>query len=189
MLQWIATVPQGYLRSVATVPFAGWTGSMLSTVHLPPVHPAIPTFHRINQRQDDIFAKKKNRHIFLINRENNNIKIKKIPLLGPLDVQFFRFSASSLAVILRQFALSPSYAADEQITQGLSPSWWGYKNEWKTYNRCNNLLGKILSLSATCRKQAHCTSLHRSCWRQICPQMNTAIITYMPWSWQWHLIA
>ena len=35
---------------------------------------------------------------------------------------FFRFSASSLAVILRQFALSPSYAADEQITQGLSPS-------------------------------------------------------------------
>ena len=35
---------------------------------------------------------------------------------------FFRFSASSLAVILRQFALSPSYAADEQITQGLSSS-------------------------------------------------------------------
>ena len=32
--------------------------------------------------------KKKIRHIFLINRENNNIKIKKIPLLGPLDVQF-----------------------------------------------------------------------------------------------------
>jgi len=32
---------------------------MYSTVHLPPVHPAVPTFRRMNWRQDDIFAKKK----------------------------------------------------------------------------------------------------------------------------------
>jgi len=56
------------------------TSGMYSTVHLPPVHPAVPTFRRMNWRQDDIFAKK-NQHIFLINRENNNIKIKKIRVI------------------------------------------------------------------------------------------------------------
>ena len=87
MLQWIATVPPFDLAlsryrdvEIRYSNFtAGSTGGMYSTVHLPPVHPAVPTFRRMNWRQDDIFAKKKFRHIFLINREKNNIKIKKTP--------------------------------------------------------------------------------------------------------------
>jgi hypothetical protein len=41
----------------------------------------------MNWRQDDIFANKKFRHIFLINREENNIKIKKIQMLASIDRQ------------------------------------------------------------------------------------------------------
>jgi len=43
----------------------------------------------MNWRQDDIFAKKKFRHIFLINREKNNIKIKKTlgRAIGPNGVR------------------------------------------------------------------------------------------------------
>ena len=76
MLQWIATVSPVDLARYSSLT-AGWTGGMYSTVHLPPVHLAVPTFRRMNWRQDDIFVKKKFRHIFLINREKNNIKIKK----------------------------------------------------------------------------------------------------------------
>jgi len=50
---------------------------MLSAVHLPPVHPAVPSFRRLNWRQDDIFAKKKSAYIF-DKSGKNNIKIKKI---------------------------------------------------------------------------------------------------------------
>ena len=66
MLQWIATVPPFDLAlsryrdvEIRYSNFtAGSTGGMYSTVHLPPVHPAVPTFRRMNWRQDDIFAKK-----------------------------------------------------------------------------------------------------------------------------------
>ena len=90
MLQWIATVPPFDLAlsrySGVEIRYSNLTavstGGMYSTVHLPPVHPAVPTFRRMNWRQDDIFAKKKFRHIFLINREKNNIKIKKTLIIG-----------------------------------------------------------------------------------------------------------
>ena len=67
MLQWIATVPPVDLSvsrySAGEIRYSNLTavstGGMYSTVHLPPVHPAVPTFRRMNWRQDDIFAKKK----------------------------------------------------------------------------------------------------------------------------------
>ena len=39
---------------------------------LPPVHPAVTTFRRMNRRLGDIFENKKIRHIFLINRKKNS---------------------------------------------------------------------------------------------------------------------
>ena len=59
--------------------FAGWTGGMLSAVHLPPVHPVVPSFRRLNWRQDEIFVKKKISAYIFDKSEKNNIKIKKIP--------------------------------------------------------------------------------------------------------------
>ena len=72
MLQWIATVPPVDLAvsrySASEIRYsnltAGSTGGMYSTVHLPPVHPAVPTFRRMNWRQDDIFEKKNSAYIF-----------------------------------------------------------------------------------------------------------------------------
>ena len=45
---------------------------------LTPVHPALPSFRRLNWRQETRFFKKI-RHIFLKNQKINNIKNKKIP--------------------------------------------------------------------------------------------------------------
>jgi hypothetical protein len=56
---------------------------MFSTVHLPPVHPAVPTFRRMNWRQDDIFAKKKSAYIF-DKSEKIIEKLKKILVFGLL---------------------------------------------------------------------------------------------------------
>ena len=41
---------------------------------LPPVHPAVTTFRRMNRRLGDIFENKKTKHIFLINRKKYKIK-------------------------------------------------------------------------------------------------------------------
>jgi len=63
--------------------------------NLPLVHPAVPTFRRMNRRLGDIFAKKK-RHIYLINEK----KIKKINIDGLEDPGRSKRSMPELAVIL-----------------------------------------------------------------------------------------
>ena len=61
---WFGGKSLQWQRKLLQYPFAGWTGVMFSTVHLPPVNPAVPTFRRMNWRQDDIFEKKNSAYIF-----------------------------------------------------------------------------------------------------------------------------